>query len=89
MRRSRTVKSLLLGVVVAIFAAAVLVFSRRRRPQLLHGDEAPAGDLDQLPRNELYRRAQAAGIRGRSNMSKAQLVAALRASGEHGDTAAY
>jgi hypothetical protein len=36
-------------------------------------------DLSQLTTTELYRRAQAAGIAGRSAMSKAQLIAALRA----------
>jgi hypothetical protein len=42
------------------------------------GDAAP-DDLSQLTAAELYRRAQAAGIAGRSGMSKAQLIAALQA----------
>jgi hypothetical protein len=42
-----------------------------------HG-EAP-DDLWQLTAAELYRRAQTAGIAGRSGMSKAQLIAALKA----------
>jgi hypothetical protein len=36
-------------------------------------------DLSRLTAAELYRRAQVAGIAGRSGMSKAQLIAALRA----------
>jgi hypothetical protein len=36
-------------------------------------------DLSQLTAAELYRRAQTAGIAGRSGMSKAQLIAALKA----------
>jgi hypothetical protein len=42
-------------------------------------------DLERLTRPELYRRAKEAGIAGRSEMSKAQLIAALRAgrSGPH------
>jgi len=33
-----------------------------------------------MTREQLYRRAQAAGIAGRSQMSKAELIAALRVS---------
>ena len=47
------------------------------------GDVATADDLERLTRPELYRRAREAGIAGRSEMSKAQLIAALRAAG-HG-----
>ena len=36
-------------------------------------------DLSELTAAELYRRAQAADIAGRSEMSKAQLIAALQA----------
>jgi hypothetical protein len=36
-------------------------------------------DLSELTAAELYRRAQAADISGRSGMSKAQLIAALQA----------
>ncbi|MCG7599069.1 Ku protein [Halomonas sp. McH1-25] len=36
------------------------------------------GDLDGLSRNELYERAQALDIPGRSSMSKAQLIRAIR-----------
>jgi hypothetical protein len=38
----------------------------------------PLDDLSQLARPELYRRAQAAGIGGRADMTKAQLIAALQ-----------
>lgn len=41
-------------------------------------------DLERLLRPELYRRAQAAGIAGRSEMTKAQLIAALRARASSG-----
>jgi hypothetical protein len=44
-----------------------------------HGEGAASVDLSQLTAAELYRRAQAAGIAGRSAMSKAQLIAALQA----------
>jgi hypothetical protein len=107
-RRSRTTKSLLLGLLVAIFAAALVVSRRQARRFLRRGraplteaaapgeaeptspyqDETriePADDLEQLPRSELYRRAQAAGIRGRSGMSRAQLIGALRPSRERGN----
>ena len=43
------------------------------------GDGAASDDLARLTAAELYRRAQAAGIAGRSGMSKAQLIAALQA----------
>jgi hypothetical protein len=43
-----------------------------------HGEGATSVDLSQLTAAELYRRAQAAGIAGRSGMSKAQLIAALQ-----------
>jgi hypothetical protein len=36
------------------------------------------GDLDDLSKSELYERAQAANISGRSNMTKEQLKEALR-----------
>jgi Rho termination factor, N-terminal domain len=40
-----------------------------------------AGDLSRLTAAELYRRAQAAGIAGRSSMTKSQLIEALRGNG--------
>jgi hypothetical protein len=42
------------------------------------GEGAATDDLSQLTASELYRRAQTAGIAGRSSMSKAQLIAALQ-----------
>jgi hypothetical protein len=44
------------------------------------GEGAATDDLSQLTASELYRRAQAVDIAGRSGMSKAQLIAALRES---------
>jgi hypothetical protein len=44
-----------------------------------HGEGPASVDLSQLTTAELYRRAQAADIAGRSGMSKAQLIAALEA----------
>jgi hypothetical protein len=38
-----------------------------------------ADELAALSKKQLYRRAQATGISGRSEMSKEQLIAALRA----------
>ena len=43
------------------------------------GEAAGDEELERLTRAELYRRAAAAGIAGRSEMSKAELIAALRA----------
>jgi hypothetical protein len=44
-----------------------------------HSGEPRSDDLAQLTTQEFYRRAQAAVVSGRSEMSKAQLIAALRA----------
>jgi uncharacterized membrane protein len=41
---------------------------------------ARSDDLETVTRDELYRRAQAKGIKGRSKLTKAQLVKALRSS---------
>jgi hypothetical protein len=43
------------------------------------GHDSFSDHLTQMTRQQLYRRAQAAGIVGRSEMSKAQLIAGLRA----------
>jgi hypothetical protein len=50
-------------------------------PETQTGESADVSsdDLTQLTRQQLYRRAQVAGIAGRSEMSKEQLIAALRA----------
>lgn len=45
------------------------------------GRERSSGDLAQLSRSELYAKAQSRGIEGRSGMSKAQLLRALRKAG--------
>jgi Rho termination factor, N-terminal domain len=85
------VKSLLVGLVVG---TAIGIFVRLRaradafesppaRPRVdepaARADTADDAELDRLTRPELYRRAAALGIRGRSEMTKAELVAALRA----------
>jgi hypothetical protein len=53
--------------------------------------DAPPADaseeLERLTRAELYRRAQAAAIPGRAEMTKAELIAALRASAGEGPPA--
>jgi hypothetical protein len=56
--------------------------TRAERTAQLSGEGEGASasdDLSRLTAAELYRRAQLAGIEGRSGMSKAQLIAALRA----------
>jgi len=60
-----------------------------RVPPVVTEAAAPSGgaegdELEGLTRPELHRRAAAAGIRGRSQMTKAQLIAALRATGAGG-----
>ena len=52
--------------------------ARRGEPVTLEGG-GHGESLERLMRPELYRRAQAAGIPGRSEMTKAELIAALRA----------
>ena len=56
------------------FAVAALV-----RWMLGDSEPTPGGNVEGLTKNELYRRAQAADISGRSKMTKAQLTKALRA----------
>ncbi len=46
-----------------------------RRPRVRKEDGPP---LEDLTRSELYERARDLGVRGRSNMNKAQLVRAIR-----------
>src|SRR5690606_21581748 len=41
----------------------------------------PSPKLDELTKSELYQRAQARNIEGRSSMTKAQLIAALTQNG--------
>jgi hypothetical protein len=59
--------------------AAAARGARRSTEQPGDGEGAAPDVLSQLTAAELYRRAQAAGIAGRSGMSKAQLIAALQA----------
>jgi hypothetical protein len=53
--------------------------AERRIEQQGAGEGEARVDLAELTAAELYRRAQAADIAGRSGMSKAQLIAALQA----------
>ena len=53
--------------------------AERRIEQQGAGEGEAGVDLAELTAAELYRRAQAADIAGRSEMSKAQLIAALQA----------
>jgi hypothetical protein len=87
------VRGLLLGTLGSVLfhrreRLSELVRQRRRaaaRPPAERGrtaGELPPDELERLTRAELYRRAQAAGIPGRSEMSKAELIAALRAAAE-------
>lgn len=55
-------------VVVALIAGIVLMIVRRRQQVI---------QLDELSKEELYQRAQKAGIQGRSQMTKAELTEAL------------
>jgi hypothetical protein len=84
-RRSHKLRTLLLVALASLALPAV----RRRVGALLGGSSANPGSggrsvasqpaLEDLTKEELYARAQEAGIPGRSEMSKEQLVAALRA----------
>jgi Rho termination factor-like protein len=76
-------KSLLVGALFGALAPLLL----RHRQRALELRRAAAGrvqaapsepDLSELTKEELYKRAQAAGIRGRSEMTKDELIAALR-----------
>lgn len=59
--------------------------SRRRQSRApaadSSSDEAASKPLDDLTKEELYARAQEAEVPGRSDMSKAELISALRANG--------
>ena len=89
---------LLMGVLLGAASAIAFQQLRRRMvtqelpgvgaaaaPPTASGRAAPVtepDDLESLTSAELYRRAQAAGIRGRASMTKAQLIDALRVIGE-------
>jgi Rho termination factor, N-terminal domain len=85
------VKALVLGL--AVGAAGALLARRRKEMAAFVGsterrlhrrgaswprDSEPGAELEQLTKSELYRHAQAAGIAGRSEMTKAELIEALR-----------
>jgi hypothetical protein len=80
------------GVVPADGAAAQRT-APERETQVADTDPAPQGDghapdsaqLDRMPRAEVYRLAQQLDIVGRSRMTRAQLVAAVRAAGAPGN----
>ncbi len=59
--------------------SAATVRAERSTEEPSCGTRAEPDNLSDLTSAELYRRAQAADIAGRSGMSKAQLIAALRA----------
>lgn len=62
------------AVLAGVASAGVAPLLRKR----LSRPAATPGNLEDLTKDELYSRAQAAEIPGRSEMSKEQLVAALR-----------
>ena len=67
----RAAKVALVGAILAVVVVLVVgPLVRRENP----GGEA----LEELSKRQLYERAQRAGIGGRSRMSKAELLEALR-----------
>jgi hypothetical protein len=62
-------RSFLLGALIGAYGSLLL------RHRQLKNQPDP---LDELTKEELYRRAQAANIAGRSEMTKEELIAALR-----------
>jgi DNA end-binding protein Ku len=73
------VKRLLLGVGVAVLGA--ILFVRLSVPQKLRSFRDGPVELGELPKDELYRRAQEADIPGRSQMTKQELIEALKDAG--------
>jgi len=73
--------------VAAVTADGVIPADGAAADPATRGDgHAPdAGQLDQMPRAEVYRLAQQLDIAGRSRMTRAQLVAAVRAAGAPGN----
>jgi hypothetical protein len=65
----------------AVFGAAVAVAARVARVRRLLPRPGRSDELETLTKEELYERARAAGISGRSEMTKEQLIDALRRSG--------
>jgi hypothetical protein len=90
-RRSRKLRNFLVLAALALFAGVpqlrarlvgVVENARQRLPDVgspSSGDSRPPGALEDLTKEQLYERAQEADIPGRSEMSKEQLVEALRA----------
>jgi hypothetical protein len=60
--------------VAAALAALGAVYGKRLSAAIGHGEDG----LEELTKQELYDRAQAAGIPGRSEMNKHELIRALR-----------
>jgi hypothetical protein len=89
---SKLTKAIVAGVVIAA-GVRVLLMTRRRAEQAgTQRDDgglrpaAPAAsmsrpELNAVTRSELYREAQRLGVRGRSKMTKAQLMAAVAEGG--------
>jgi hypothetical protein len=94
-RRSRKLRNFLVLAALALFAGVpqlrarlvgVVEKARQRLPDVgspsrrsSSGDSRPPGALEDMTKEQLYERAQEAEIPGRSEMSKEQLVEALRA----------
>jgi Rho termination factor-like protein len=70
------VKRLLLGAGIAVLGAILL--ARLSVPRKIRSFRDGSVELDELPKDELYRRAQAADIAGRSQMTKQELIEALK-----------
>ena len=69
-------KRLFAGIGIATLVAGLV--AKTGLPRLLRGFVRRRDGLDDLTRDELYKRAQDADIAGRSDMTKDELVAALR-----------
>lgn len=94
-RRSHKLRNFLVLAALASFAGVpqlrarlvgVVEKARQRLPDVgsasrwsSSGDSRPEGRLEDMTKEQLYERAQEADIPGRSEMSKVQLVEALRA----------
>jgi hypothetical protein len=77
-RRQDALKVVAVGLGLGL--GTVLAAARVRARRAVHHRSAEP-DLAQLTKDELYRRAKQAGIRGRSTMSKDELIRALRRPG--------
>jgi hypothetical protein len=70
------VKRLMVGVGVAVLGA--ILFARLSVAQKLRSFRDGGVELEELHKDELYRRAQEADIPGRSQMTKQELIEALK-----------